>query len=124
MKEEDNDAFLTLLEEYFASSDGIRDARPDLSYQVGVTPAMIEKPRAHCSTFEALPDKPFTICPPEADPKWRFFWRIVSTWHDTFIYMRNEHPTCHHFAFVLVHSSSSPVSPGSHSREVTLPTAK
>ena len=34
VKEEDNNAFLDLLERYFASSDGIRDARPDLSYQV------------------------------------------------------------------------------------------
>jgi hypothetical protein len=30
----DNERFLDLLERYFAASDGKRDARPDLNYQV------------------------------------------------------------------------------------------
>lgn len=48
--------------------------------QVGVTPAMIERPRDHCKRVGsfALPDRPLTVCPPEADPKWRYFWRVVS----------------------------------------------
>lgn len=74
----DNEAFLDLLERYFASSDGIRDARPELHYQVGVTPAMSEWPRNNCSRAAALPPahRPVTLCPPEADPKWRYFWRV------------------------------------------------
>ncbi len=36
--ESHNDTFVDMLEKYFAISDGKRDARPDLSYQVGVTP--------------------------------------------------------------------------------------
>ena len=35
---QDNEIFLNLLERYFESSDGVRDARPEYSYQVGVTP--------------------------------------------------------------------------------------
>jgi hypothetical protein len=47
--------------------------------QVGVTPEYTELPRNHCPRIESYPeeDRPLTICPPEADPKWRFFWRIV-----------------------------------------------
>jgi hypothetical protein len=46
---------------------------------VGVTPEYTELPRNHCPRIESYPeeDRPLTICPPEADPKWRFFWRIV-----------------------------------------------
>ncbi len=78
VQEADNHAFLDLLERYFAASDGVRDARPELHYQVGVTPAMVERPRNHCARATALPlpHRPLTLCPPEADPKWRFFWRI------------------------------------------------
>ena len=35
----DNERFLNMVERYFEGSDGIRDARPDFGYQVGVTPA-------------------------------------------------------------------------------------
>lgn len=46
---------------------------------MGVTPEYTELPRNHCPRIESYPeeDRPLTICPPEADPKWRFFWRIV-----------------------------------------------
>lgn len=37
----DNDRFLDMMEKYFENSDGIRDARSELSYQVGVTPEFI-----------------------------------------------------------------------------------
>lgn len=49
--------------------------------QVGVTPAFAEQPRNHCDRIARYPeeDRPRTLCPPEADPKWRFFWRIVSS---------------------------------------------
>ena len=77
----DNERFLDLLERYFAASDGRRDARPELHYQVGVTPAMVERPRDHCARVAGLDggNKPLTLCPPEADPKWRYFWRVVRT---------------------------------------------
>lgn len=81
----DNERFLDLLERYFAASDGKRDARPELHYQVGVTPAMVERPRDHCARVAGfdLPNKPLTLCPPEADPKWRYFWRVVRAFHCT-----------------------------------------
>lgn len=51
------------------------------SYQVGVTPEGTERPRPHCERINQLPDghRPLSLCPPEADPKWRFFWTVVST---------------------------------------------
>lgn len=55
------------------------------SYQVGVTPEGTERPRAHCERVSKLPDghRPLTLCPPEADPKWRFFWTVVGQWAHT-----------------------------------------
>jgi hypothetical protein len=54
------------------------DARPEWHYQVGVTPDHTERPRDHCSKMDLLPsgDRPLSLCPPELDPKWRYFWRI------------------------------------------------
>lgn len=54
-----------------------------MASQVGVTPEYTELPRNHCPRIESYPeeDRPLTICPPEADPKWRFFWRIVRINH-------------------------------------------
>mmetsp|Transcript_14508 Transcript_14508/g.14609 ORF Transcript_14508/g.14609 Transcript_14508/m.14609 type:complete len:358 (+) Transcript_14508:71-1144(+) len=81
VSEEDNNLFLDMMEDYFSESDGITDARPDLHYQVGVTPAHIELPRNHCERIGAYgpENKPLSPCPPELDPKWRFFWRIGPT---------------------------------------------
>jgi isopenicillin N synthase-like dioxygenase len=76
--EENNETFLSMMESYFEGSDGVRDAHPEVHYQVGVTPELTEKPRNHCTRMGALgpDDKPLSPCPPEKDPKWRFFWRI------------------------------------------------
>lgn len=76
--EENNDTFLNMMESYFEGSDGVRDARPEVHYQVGVTPNHTERARNHCARIGALGpnDKPLSPCPPEKDPKWRFFWRI------------------------------------------------
>jgi hypothetical protein len=43
-----------------------------------VTPEFKELPRNHCARVAGLPahERPLTLCPPELDPKWRFFWRI------------------------------------------------
>ena len=75
---EDNNRYLDMMEKYFALSDGVRDARPEYSYQVGVTPSRTERPRNHCARMGTLGpnNKPLSPCPPELDPKWRFFWRI------------------------------------------------
>lgn len=75
--ESDNNRFLNMMERYFAGSDGLRDARPEFGYQVGVTKDFVELPRNHCKSVGAYgPDnKPLSPCPPELDPKWRFFWR-------------------------------------------------
>ncbi|CAM9868457.1 unnamed protein product, partial [Phaeothamnion confervicola] len=74
----DNDMFLDIMERYFKQSDGVADARPELSYQVGVTPEGVERARNHCASVLQLPGghRPLTLCPPEADPKMRFFWRV------------------------------------------------
>jgi isopenicillin N synthase-like dioxygenase len=79
--EQDNETFINLMEQYFEGSDGIRDARPEVHYQVGVTGEKIEKPRNHCARMGTMgpDDKPLSPCPPEKDPKWRFFWRIGPT---------------------------------------------
>jgi len=78
VEESDNNTFLDMMERYFGLSDGFRDARPKFAYQVGVTPEHTERPRDHCATMGTLgpDDKPLSPCPPELDPKWRFFWRI------------------------------------------------
>lgn len=78
VSEDDNNTFLDMMEKYFEGSDGVRDARPQFSFQVGVTPENTERPRDHCTRMGSLgpDDKPLSPCPPELDPKWRFFWRI------------------------------------------------
>jgi len=77
---EHNVAFLDLMEKYFDQEDEAKenDIKQDLHYQVGATPSKIELARDHCSKVEKLDEdnRAVTICPPEADIKWRFFWRI------------------------------------------------
>jgi len=77
---EHNDTFLDMMEKYYEQPDHIKaeDIRKDLYYQVGVTPTQIEKARDHCDKVKHLSDaeKPITECPPEKDPKCRFFWRM------------------------------------------------
>jgi isopenicillin N synthase-like dioxygenase len=80
VKEQYNDEFIDLIEDYFNQpEDALQpDVHPELMYQVGATPSFTEKAREHCSRVAQYTgdDKPLTVCPPEADPKWRFFWRI------------------------------------------------
>lgn len=77
VSEENNSEFVDMMEKYFEGSDGIRDAKPEAAYQVGVTPAHTERARDHCARMGAYgpDDKPLSPCPPEFDAKWRFFWR-------------------------------------------------
>ncbi|KAJ8600179.1 hypothetical protein CTAYLR_001951 [Chrysophaeum taylorii] len=74
-----NELFLDMMERYFSQSDGVTDARPELHYQVGVTPSGVEKARNHCGLAHKLKSEgygPLSECPPHPDSKWRFFWRI------------------------------------------------
>ena len=77
VEEKHNDCFLDMMENYFGGSDGVRDARPAYGYQVGVTKDLVELPRNHCAVAGSMGpnNKPLSPCPPELDPKWRFFWR-------------------------------------------------
>lgn len=83
---EKNQTFIDTMETYFSLPEGkkMKHTRPDLAYQVGPTPGGVEKARNHCTrvaTFDKK-DHPVTLCPPEADPKWRFFWRLNKAGED------------------------------------------
>jgi isopenicillin N synthase-like dioxygenase len=75
-----NTNFLDMMEKYYDQEEAVRleDARPDVHYQVGVTPEETERARNHCARIKGLnsTEKPLTECPPEVDHKSRFFWRI------------------------------------------------
>lgn len=78
-----NDRFLNTMEAYFARPTDVKlkDARPDLAYQVGITPEGVEKPRLLSDTtiqdkIETLPVSQRPHKPFGADPKWRYFWRL------------------------------------------------
>lgn len=86
VSEADNDAFLDLLEDYFAQPEAAlrRDERPALGYQVGVTLEKTETPK--CAVDEPCQDviarlapaeRPLDISGHQPDPKCRFFWRVV-----------------------------------------------
>lgn len=78
--EEDNEIFLDMMESYFEQDVQIKlkDAHPEHHYQVGVTPEKTELPKNNCSDTFTMTElnRPVTLCPPEKDAKWRFFWRI------------------------------------------------
>jgi hypothetical protein len=69
-----------MLERYFEQPEDktLADVRRELHYQVGVTPAFTELPRDHCERMKAFKaaDAPLSLCPPEKDPKMRFFWKL------------------------------------------------
>jgi len=59
----------------------LKDVRPEVDFQVGVTPEFTEEPKCHkdidCHELisqMAEENRPLPISGP--DPKWRFFWRI------------------------------------------------
>jgi len=81
--EEDNETFTNMMERYFEQSQDIKkaDARPEVHYQVGVTPEFVEVPR--CSQepdclrrISEMPEQHRAHPPTGADPKERFFWRM------------------------------------------------
>ncbi|CAK7264618.1 hypothetical protein SEPCBS57363_001166 [Sporothrix epigloea] len=86
--EEENDAFLDLLEAYFGQPAAIlkQDERPALGYQVGVTLENTETPK--CAVDEpcldviarlAPTERPLDIGGHHPDPKCRFFWRMAES---------------------------------------------
>lgn len=83
VSEEDNNKFLDLMEQYFEQThqEKMEDARPELGYQVGVTPEGVELSRCsqdpNCIKNIEKQDQPNKAkISFEPDPKWRYFWRI------------------------------------------------
>lgn len=85
VSEEDNIAFLDLMEDYFCQPlDKLKcDERPELGYQVGVTLENTEKPK--CAVDEPClrviarlepSERPLDISAHSPDPKCRFFWKM------------------------------------------------
>ncbi|BFZ61028.1 hypothetical protein YB2330_002086 [Saitoella coloradoensis] len=84
----DNDAFLNMLEKYSEQDDAVKaqDARPDLSFQCGATPAGTEvsrcsskgvKANQKCETaINALHPSEHPLQQTGPDPKWRYMWRM------------------------------------------------
>lgn len=80
---EDNDRFLDMMERYFGQTADLKrkQERPELHYQVGVTPEGIEVPRCSVDTkmqelMRSLPPNSRPLIPVGADRKWRYMWRI------------------------------------------------
>lgn len=83
VSEQANNNFLDIVETYFDQPTDVKlqDARPEVGYQVGVTPENTEVPRcgrdASClDIVDHMDDdnKPHSF--DQADPKWRYFWNI------------------------------------------------
>ncbi|EJD04197.1 Clavaminate synthase-like protein [Fomitiporia mediterranea MF3/22] len=85
VSEDDNNAFLDLMEDYFAQPEEAlrKDERPELGYQVGVTLENTEKPK--CAVDEPClqvitrldpAERPLDITGHQPDPKCRFFWKM------------------------------------------------
>ncbi|KAL7158178.1 hypothetical protein ABFS83_02G124600 [Erythranthe nasuta] len=80
---EDNDRFLNMMEKYFEMPDDFkrRQERPQLHYQVGVTPEGVEVPRSLVDAqmqekLRAMPIELQPSTPTGPDPKWRYMWRV------------------------------------------------
>ncbi|XP_074302596.1 uncharacterized protein LOC141634269 [Silene latifolia] len=80
---EDNDTFLDMMEKYFEQPLEFKrmHERPELHYQVGVTPEGVEVPRSLVDAemqekLEGMGEESRPIMPKGADPKWRYMWRI------------------------------------------------
>ena len=83
VSEDENNRFLDLMERYFEQTDEmkLKDARPELGYQVGVTPEGIEvsicvKDTKCQSKLQEQDESDRAQIPSGADPKWRYFWKI------------------------------------------------
>ncbi|KAJ4711664.1 2-oxoglutarate (2OG) and Fe(II)-dependent oxygenase superfamily protein [Melia azedarach] len=80
---EDNDRFLDMMEKYFERPSEFKrlQERPNLHYQVGVTPEGVEIPRSLVDEemqgkLRAMPKEFQPSIPMGPDPKWRYMWRV------------------------------------------------
>ncbi|XP_062000903.1 uncharacterized protein LOC133718111 [Rosa rugosa] len=80
---QDNDRFLDMMENYFASSSDFKrlHERPQLHYQVGVTPEGVEVPRSLVDEemqekLKQMPKQVQPSTPKGPDCKWRYMWRV------------------------------------------------
>lgn len=78
VSEKDNDSFLDMLEKYYQQDEKIilKDARPEFSYQAGVTPSFVELPRDHCEKIYHLDQENSAHKPVGKDPKYRYMWKL------------------------------------------------
>ncbi|CAI5492276.1 unnamed protein product [Closterium sp. Naga37s-1] len=79
----DNDRFLDMMESYFAQpkTTKLAHSRPELHYQVGVTPEGVEMPQSALddavkARMAQLPADSRPHAPSGPDCKWRFMWRV------------------------------------------------
>lgn len=82
---QDNEDYIDLMEEYFAlqarrhyAGQELKDCKPELHFQAGVTPEKQERPRDHQIIIDQFTPEnmPLSKFPPALDAKWRFFWAI------------------------------------------------
>ncbi|KAK4523490.1 hypothetical protein GAYE_PCTG60G1386 [Galdieria yellowstonensis] len=78
VEQRDGDRFLDMMERYFEQPTEVKlkDARPELYYQVGVTPEFTEEPRDNSAYAEKLSTKNKPTPFQGKDCKWRFQWRM------------------------------------------------
>eukprot|EP00871_Galdieria_phlegrea_P005463 jgi/Galph1/5918/GphlegSOOS_G4541.1 len=78
VNEEHNEKFLNLLEQYFEQPTELklRDCRPEVHYQVGLTPELTEWPRDNSEEQRNLVPEHKSTPFDGPDKKWRFHWRI------------------------------------------------
>eukprot|EP01024_Parvocaulis_polyphysoides_P001846 TRINITY_DN10530_c0_g2_i1.p1 TRINITY_DN10530_c0_g2~~TRINITY_DN10530_c0_g2_i1.p1 ORF type:complete len:409 (-),score=35.77 TRINITY_DN10530_c0_g2_i1:999-2063(-) len=79
----DSNCFLDMMERYFGQpyQKKLEDQRPDVYYQVGVTPCDTELPRSAWDEevkkmIESLPENMKPIIPTQRDCKWRYMWKL------------------------------------------------
>ncbi|KAL1925402.1 uncharacterized protein VTP21DRAFT_285 [Calcarisporiella thermophila] len=80
---EANDEFLDMMEKYYGQEHEkkLLDARPQLGYQIGVTPELVEEPKCkidiRCqNVINSMPEHSRPLMADGPDPKWRFHWPI------------------------------------------------
>jgi len=85
VNEQENATFLDMMERYYNQPVELKmkDVHPEISYQLGATPAFVEEPRDHLTEINQLSPDNSAHVPKGADPKWRYFWRIGERPNDT-----------------------------------------
>ncbi|ESQ32510.1 hypothetical protein EUTSA_v10004473mg [Eutrema salsugineum] len=96
---QDNDRFIDMMETYFQMPDDFKrlQERPNLHYQVGVTPEGVEVPRSLVDEemqekFKTMPEEYKPHTPKGPDHKWRYMWRVGPRPSDTRFKELNSEP--------------------------------